>query len=492
MFTPEQAMFVLNWYALDVRGRFAYRRGMFRRMKGHGKDPLGAALCSVEFVGPCRFGGFRDGLPYAIPHSAAWVQTAAVSQEQTRNTTALLPAMISKRAIEEFGIELGKTLVYAHGGRARLEAVTSSPKALEGGRASFTLKNEAHWWGQMNEGHAMAAVIARNAAKSRDGASRVLSISNAHGLGTDSDAERDYNAWVKMSEGRTRTNDFLYDSLEAPADTVLEDPESLRAGLLAARGDSEWLDVDRLMAEIYDPTTEPSTARRFYLNQLVNAEDAWLAPEEWNACAAPGTVVEDREIITLGLDGSKSDDHTVLSACRVSDSFVWMIRRWAPAELPDHLIPTREVDAEVRAAFAKYDVVGFYSDRNEWAAMNLEWARDLGEGLCARASQANPVEWDMSNSKSAALMAQAYHDSIVQRMLTHSGDPVLAQYHYNARRKPTVWEGAVTFMKESPFSSNKVDAVASSALAWKARQDYLALPENRQRQVVHEAGGFFS
>jgi len=53
-YTPEQARFVLWWFALDEAGRFLYRDGVFQRMKGHGKDPLGATLCAFEFVGPCR------------------------------------------------------------------------------------------------------------------------------------------------------------------------------------------------------------------------------------------------------------------------------------------------------------------------------------------------------------------------------------------------------------------------------------------------------
>ena len=161
-------------------------------MKGWGKDPLGAVLAAIELVGPCRFSGRWDANaePIGQPHSAAWVQTAAVAKDQTRNTMTLFPALFSQRAIGEYGIDLGKEIVYARGGRCRIEAVTSSPRALEGGRATFVLKNETQHW-LNNEGHAMAEVIARNAAKSRDGSARVLAITNAHRLGEDSDAERE-------------------------------------------------------------------------------------------------------------------------------------------------------------------------------------------------------------------------------------------------------------------------------------------------------------
>lgn len=35
-YTPEQARFILWWYALDEYGRFVYRYGMLRRVKGWG------------------------------------------------------------------------------------------------------------------------------------------------------------------------------------------------------------------------------------------------------------------------------------------------------------------------------------------------------------------------------------------------------------------------------------------------------------------------
>ena len=144
-FTPEQVRFILNWYAIDDLGRFVYRSGMLRRMKGWGKDPMGAVLCAVEFVGPCRFGGWNpDGTPIVVPHPMSWVQTAAVSLEQTKNTMSLFSSLFSQRAITEYGIDLGKTLLYAGpNGRNQLQALTSSPRTSEGPRVTFILKNSA-------------------------------------------------------------------------------------------------------------------------------------------------------------------------------------------------------------------------------------------------------------------------------------------------------------------------------------------------------------
>ncbi len=491
-FTREQKLFIANWYAIDERGRFVYRSGMLRRMKGWGKDPVGAVICAIEFVGPCRFAGWNaNGTPSAEPHSAAWIQTAAVSKDQTRNTMTLFPGLFARHTLEEFGIDLGKEIIYAHRGQCRIEAVTSSPKALEGGRPTFILKNETHHWLSSNEGLEMAAVIARNLAKSRDGSSRSLAISNSHNPGEDSDAEHDFEAWQKIVAGKSRASGFLYDSLEAPAEVVLSDPESLRAGILAARGDSSWLDPERLMEEVYDPRTPPSTSRRFYLNQIIAAEDAWLSPQEWDRCKDASKVVGPGELVTLGFDGSKTDDHTVLMACRVEDSHMFPLGVWDPANYAENEIPRMEIDAAVEQAFAQYDVVGFYSDVHPWESYIDKWEQDHTETLCARATERHPVAWDMRGRQlETTKTAEAYHDAIVERDLTHSGDRRIDQYHYNARRRPNNY--GMTFGKESAFSSRKVDGAASAMLARKARQDYLALPENRKRQVTQKAGVFWA
>ena len=50
VFTPEQARIVLRWYAVDESGRFVYRRGVLRRMKGWTR----AACCCARGGGALR------------------------------------------------------------------------------------------------------------------------------------------------------------------------------------------------------------------------------------------------------------------------------------------------------------------------------------------------------------------------------------------------------------------------------------------------------
>ena len=59
-FTKEQARFLAWWYAIDDNGRFKYRSGVYRRMKGAGKNPFAAVICAIELLGPCRASGEHD------------------------------------------------------------------------------------------------------------------------------------------------------------------------------------------------------------------------------------------------------------------------------------------------------------------------------------------------------------------------------------------------------------------------------------------------
>src|SRR5688572_29131647 len=183
---------------------------------------------------------------------------------------------------------------------------------------------------QANGGHKLAEVIRRNLGKSRDGMARSVETTNAHEQGMESVAERSYDAWQAQVTGRARRTTILYDSREAPAGIDLADEDELLAGLAGAYGDSTWVDLERVRDEVYDPATPPSEGRRFYLNQLSVAEDAWLSPQEWDLCADPGFPVDDKAVVTLGFDGSLTDDHTALIGCVVDGDHLFEIGVWYP------------------------------------------------------------------------------------------------------------------------------------------------------------------
>jgi phage terminase large subunit-like protein len=488
-YTPEQLRFLAWFYAIDERGKFAYRRAVYRRVKGSGKDPMVATVCATEFIGLCRFGGFdAAGMPVAVPHPAPWISIAAVSFDQNRNTMSLFPTLFSKSAHDDYGIDLGKQIIYSGAG-GRIEAVTSSPRTLEGGRPSLVAAAETQHWLANNDGLAMWEVIARNLAKSRDGAARALAHTNAHDPGEQSVAAQDWEAFQAIADGRSAAAGLLYDSLEPDADIDLSSPEELREALIVARGDSTWLDVDRLMGEILDPATPPSMSRRFYLNQLTSTEDAWLAPHEWAACSKPTEVLADKDVVTLGFDGGLTDDSTCLVAVRVSDAHTVLLGAWEKPLTPgqhDWHVDRASVDAAVRNAMERYQVVGFFCDPALWESYVDTWSQDWGARMKVKASHGRPLEFRMNRPTVVVNALERFRQAVLAKAMSHDGSSVLARHCLNARRR--MGRSGMVIAKDHPGSPNKIDGAYAATLAFEARSEAVAagieLAPRRSKRIV--------
>lgn len=456
--TAEQSRFILWFYALDEgeqdadgnwivepSGRFKYREYVLQRLKGHGKDPLAAVIAAVEFVGPCRFAGWTKvnrhdldlmkGDPVAKPHPRAWIQIAAVSLEQTKNTMMLFQGIFTEACKAEHGIDIGKTIVYAYAGMKRIEAVTSSPASLEGNRPTLVIKNETHHWKDNNDGVAMAEAIERNATKAKGGAARTLSITNAYNPSQESVARTEREDYEKQASGEQIKTGFLYDTIEAPPDARLRPlfpderqgaeergieplPDDVKERLTrlyikrvleAVRGGAWWLDIPNLTNSILKGKV--SLSRRFWYNQIAANEDSWVHPDAVDAAIDPAVaqlrrgVSEPRLILEAGwmpvertdqivafFDGSKSDDSTAIVGCRLSDGYTFLIGVWQKPRGEagkKWLAPRNAVTARVKEMFERFNVVAFWGDPSHakddqndegdasyWTPTLDQWMRD--------------------------------------------------------------------------------------------------------------------
>ena len=500
--TDEQIRLVLWWYAVDEHGKYSFREGVIRRLKGWGKDPFVAALCLAELCGPVAFSHFdENGQPVGKRRPAPWVTVAAVSQDQTKNTFSLFPAMISKKLKADYGLEVNRFIIHSDGG-GRLEAATASPTSMEGNRPTFVIQNEIQWWGQgpdgkINDGIAMKEMIEGNMTKV-EGA-RTLSICNAHVPGTDTVGEILHNTYQDILSGESYDYGLMYDALEAPADTPVSeipspkvDPEGfaaglekLREGVEIARGDSVWLPVDDIVKSILSPKNPITESRRKFLNQINASEDSWIAPTEWDRLALvdPLFKLQPRQKITLGFDGSKSNDWTALVACRVDDGMLFTLGVWDPKKYGGE-IPREDVDAAVHSAFATYDVVAMRADVKEFEAYVDQWSRMYKKKLKVNASPGHPLAFDMrGQQKRFALDCERFRDAVLEREVYHDNNKILRSHVLNAKMHPTNYD-AISIRKATKDSSHKIDAAVCAVLAFGARQDYLMSKKARSGRVV--------
>jgi phage terminase large subunit-like protein len=427
------------------------------------------------------------------------VQTAAVALEQTKNTMRLFPVLITEDAQRHFGIQIGKELIHGLSDTRLIQAVTSSPTTLEGARATFVLKNETQHWDESNDGREMADVIERNATKSPDGSARSGAITNAYEPSNESVAQSDREAWEKVNAGGAVNVGLLYDSLEAPPEAELsperadDEPEDayeerrsrgITEVVASICGDSTWLDVPTILKSVLDIRNPPSRSRRFWFNQITASEDAWVSPQEWDASADPEFEVAPKAIITLGFDGSLSDDDSALIGCHVDGDHLFPLGIWSPPK--NGTVDRRAIDRAVRAAFELYDVVGFYSDVHPFESYIDTWTDDFADDLIVKSTLKQPIAWDMRDrggklQKFTEACERLQAAIIEPGGLTHDGSRRFRIHALNARRAPNKW--GVSVRKEHRESARKIDAVPAAVLARLARMDYVALPPSRRRKV---------
>lgn len=503
--TREQISFILWWYAIDENGKFLSRRGVLRRPKGWGKSPFIGALCLAELCGPVRFSHWDDaGKPVGKRHPLPVVVVAGVSETQTDNTLSAVRAMCEDSDLPAtMGLDVGLTRILLPGG-GKLIPITASASTQEGARPSFAVMDEPHHWTESNGGHKLAAVIKRNLAKSRDGAARVIETTNAHEPDQGSIAEGSYLAYLAIKEGRSKGTGILYDSREAPPISMEEmaDEVILRLALKAAYGDSSWIDIDRLVEEIYDPDTSPEDSRRFYLNQIVAAANSWIDPDQWDANAHLDIepLTKDQPVC-LGFDGGLTDDSTALVAVRVSDGAPFLLGLWEKPTGPAGTgwsIDKPAVRDKTEWAFENLDVVAFFADVAYWETDVDAWRDTHGEALLIKATTRHAVAFDMRGHQSETTRSiEALHRAITDGDLPwgphnlddeRDGAAALRRHVLNARRR--VGRFGVSFGKESRESPKKVDALAALLLARMARTRVLG--ENVLAKRRKPAGKFHS
>lgn len=495
-YTMEQARFVLWFHALNADGTHVSHSAVLQRLKGWGKDPFAAVESTNTLVGPLEFDHWgKDGQPVGRQVTDAWVQIAAVSLDQTKNTMKIFPGLIPAETRRHFGIQIGKQNVWARGDAAQIEAVTASPLAIEGGRPKLIIRAETQNWNSSNGGHDMAGAMEGNAAKSEVGTpARILDICNAYRPGEDSVGQRQREAWDDTQGDDARSLDYglLYDSLEAPPEAPLT-ADAAPAVVEAVRGDSVWLDAGgRILKSILNPLNSPSESRRKWYNQVTAAEDAWTEPNEFDPLKDDSVVVEPGEEIAMFLDCSKSDDATGLVGVRMSDGHVFTLGMWQrpPGKRGEGwLAPREEVDGVVAHAFDTFRVVAFFGDPSHtlddetldsyWDLLFDKWHREYGRRLKVWASgtkggKGHAVMFDMTDRANAKAIAEAVSFTlreIQDAQFTHDGDPRLRRHVLNARRYPVA--GFVSIAKDRADSKNKIDLAVCMVGARMARRRVL-------------------
>jgi len=548
---PEQQRHFLQRYRLDPdaageAGNDAYLRSGSMLVRGQkwGKDPLLAMDLLFQAFGPCCFAGWDgSGEPVGAEHPSPWIAIAALNDKQTDNTWLPFKAMVESSELYDLpGVEVTKEQVTLPCGNPA-EPLTTTAFGRLGGRFTAVGLTEN---GLMTDtvqtgagaGKRSALEFARTIIRSVNGLGGMwMAATNTWDPTERSHAQRVYEAWQ-----RTNSPTIFVDAKISRGKVDLTEDEQLRAELLYLYGDSAkenggHVSVRRLMNDCRDTEVHgESQLRRFYLSEILAGEAVLCDPTVWAGLTAVDDPLQPGDAITIGFDGSRARDCTVLTACRIRDGRIFHLHTWYPecmcgpdaghdpAKCPWPRIDRVAVDRAVTAIRAAYLVWYQYGDPYKWQDYHDKWRATFAELTPAERRAGLPrqriVEVPTNVETRMDLILERFTTARDAGDFSHSGDPVLTQHVRDSvitkgRRKPAkprvdgqgvVLEHYLKVERKAP--GVLIDAAISMLLALEARgqavEDGALKPRPdaiapvaytddpaelaRDRQVRHESG----
>lgn len=375
--------------------------------------------------------------------------------------------------LKAYGLDAGKTRTLLPEG-GEIMPSSSGAASKDGGKETFVVFDETHLY-NTNALRSMYKTVSRNLVKRRKSAGTwYIETTTMYAPGEDSVAEHTYEYAQAIAAGKTKRSRMLYDHRWGDIkDLRVED--DLRKAIVEAYGDAlEWVSLEGVVDDILDIRRDESESRRYFLNALTEASNAWLSPELISLNVSD-QIIFPGEQITLGFDGALTKDSTALVGCRVSDGHLFTI---ALEECPDGpaarewMVDTELIDSRVRGAFEEYEVVGFFADPPYWQEYIDEWERDFGEELQIKANNRSPIKWWTKRDTQMSQALDRLKTALKLSTTSLADDPDMRRHFLNARE----WNrrGGSVIGKETKNSPRKIDLAMAATLAFEARAHYLA------------------
>ena len=237
----------------------------------------------------------------------------------------------------------------------------------------------------------------------------------------------------------------------------------------AARGDADWRDprtwrsANPGFGEVNDPAdfesavlrTPEAEFRTKRLNLWVNNQVAWLPTGAWDKLAHGDPPPPGSEVV-LGFDGSFNGDTTVIIGCRVGPvPHLFVVGVWErqPTDRDDWRVDVGDVERRIVEACQVWQVREVACDPFRWQRSMQELA-DCGVPI---------VEWPSTHPRRMVPACQQFYDHVVERRLSHDGNPILGRHLDNAVVKRDHLGPRI--VKESRASARRIDAAVAAVIA---------------------------
>ena len=415
------------------------RQGVVSMPRGNGKSGLAAVLAI--------YGLMADEV------EGAQVLIVASDERQARIVFNAARRMIALDERLADRVQIFADRIYVPATDSTMMPLPAEPAALQGWDPSLVIVDELHVvtepvWDSM----ALAA--------GKRPESLTLAISTP--------ADRlESVMWRLVEYGRHNPDDrsFVLVEYAAPEGCALDDEAALKEANPAL---GDFLALDAVLSTL--KTTREAPFRRYRLGQWVGRADSWLPWGEWDKCADPdaGTPPDGSRVV-LAFDGSASGDSTALVGCTL-EGHLFVVALWqAPDGNERWRVPRHEVTSMVAASFERWDVLELAADPWGWRSELEEWASAHGR----------VVEWNTAHAGRMAPATDRLYAAVMDRTMTHDGDPDLAEHVANAVPKQTTMGDLIH--KDKRNSSRKIDAAVAAIVAHDRAAWHVANPPKSRR-----------
>lgn len=454
-------------------GRRRFKRAGISLAKGTAKTELAAWIAATELHhgSPVRTVDWDGDQPIGGPVTDPFIVLCAYTEEQSDELCyGALKAILELSPIAK-DFDIGIERIMRRAGDGKAVSVSGAPSARDGARTTFQICDETHWWTLERLKRAHQTMLT-NVPKRKLADAWTLETTTAPEPGSGSIAEATMDYAKQVESGALNDDRLFYFHRQASDKHDFKTEEGAKAAFIEASGPAAaWRDIDSILQLWKDPTSDRSYIERVYCNRLVKSSRKAFDVQLWKSLVAPSPV-KPGDMIALGFDGSVFNDATGLVGMHIETGYQWVLGVWErPYNAKDWQVPTAEVDAAVREAFAMYNVLRMYADPPYWQSWIAKWSGELGEEKV--------IEWWTNRRKPMSYALECFDTAIKERTLSHDGNEALARHIGNAYKrflneKDEQGKPLWLIEKERSDSPHKMDLAMCAALANEARNDCIA------------------
>ncbi len=213
-----------------------------------------------------------------------------------------------------------------------------------------------------------------------------------------------------------------------------------------------------------DDLREPeSSFRRYHLNQWTSTYAAWLPHGAWQAIEDKARAFDPAPPFVAFLDGSWANDSTGIVGCTLDRPHLSVLGHWMPDTDLGH-VDMAAIEKRTREVLAMPGCKGLAFDP---ARFQDFFARLEAEGH-------RVIEWPTNSLARMVPACQEFYTAVMERTVTHDGDPRLAAHIGHAVLKED--HRGPRIVKEAKSSRRKIDLAVCAVGALSEAKRLAATP----------------